>query len=112
MSSLLLTAYDIATLRRHPNPKLVVVVDPSAGVLTIVDTIHIGENSRRGYAACSVDYSRIFGPALAVRSSESALELVTSRLRSAFADSGVTLGAEGFGMDGETVFDLVLSPGR
>jgi hypothetical protein len=112
MSTSLLTAHDIATLRRHPNPKLVVRFDPSTSSVSIVDTIHIEENARRGYAAFRVDYSRILGPALAVRSTSSALKVVTTRLRSGFAASGVTLAAERAGLDGEVVFDLVLAAGR
>lgn len=112
MSTSLLTAYEIATLRCHPNPKLVVRFDPSTSSVNIIDTIHIEENARRGYAAFRVDYSRIIGPALAVRSTSTALKVLTTRLRAGFAASGVSLAAERSGMDGETVFDLVLAEGR
>ena len=111
MPSPLLTAYDTATLRRHTNPMLRILVDPSTNFLKIVDNIHIEENFVQGYAASSVDYSRFFGQGLTVWSNESALDVVTSLLRSAFADSGVTLAAKRFGPDGETIFDLVLALG-
>lgn len=91
MPTPLLTAYDIVTLRRHPNPKLVVWFDPSTSSVNIVDTIHIEENAKRGHAAFRVDYSRIIGPTLAVRSTSSALAVVTTQLRSGFAASGVSL---------------------
>ena len=111
MSTSLLTAYDIAALRHHPNAKLVVRFDPSTSSVSIIDTIHIEEDARRGYAAFRVDYSRIIGPVLAVRSTSSALKIVTTRLRAGFAASGVSLAAERSGMDGDTVFDLVLTAG-
>lgn len=112
MSHSLLTPYDIATLKRHPNPQLVIFYDPSTGKMSIVDTIHVLENFNRGYVAFAVDYSRIVPRRLEVPSLCSGLDVVTSRLRSAYAASGVILSRKRFGTEGETVFDLTMATGR
>jgi hypothetical protein len=112
MSPSLLTPYDIATLKRHPNPKLIIFFDPSTSKMSIVDTIHIQENLNRGYPAFAVDYSRIVPRVLEVQSLRSAVDVVTSRLRSGYAASGVILSSKRFGAEGETMFDLTIAKGR
>ena len=109
MSTSLLTAHDIATLSRHPNPRLMIQFAPSTCSVSIVDTIHIEANARLGYAASHVDYSRIMGRMILATSNSSAVDVITSRLRAGFAASGVTLTTERSGPEGETVFDLVLA---